>query len=430
MSFIGRSGSSARLLSRGASRGVLALGLVGIISASACHGSDSGSEVSPAGGSGGSGGTGGSLQLGNGNGTGADDAGAGGQSGAMSTGPGQCAELAGLGKCGTTTVQAAHDPASILLVIDKSGSMTDQPDGFTVDKWDALKSALGTALDNTAAEINYGLELFPYSTTKEIPLECDTGCCDVDDGVGGVNVPIQAGQSGVDQIKAALTATSPGGGTPTAAALKAALTYFSDPTNKLDGKKFVLLATDGGPNCNANNTCDAKTCTPNLDGQCPSGNCCSLDGTYCLDDSDVVTEIQALAHIGVSTFVVGIPGTEQYATYLDAFAKAGGATNPSAPPSYYAVSAKNGVQGLVDVFTSITTHLVRDCDVALDSTPTNLDLVNVAVDCKVIPYADGAGWSVTGSDMKTLSLMGDACHAIQTSGAERVDVVYGCPTVR
>jgi hypothetical protein len=73
---------------------------------------------------------------------------------------------------------------------------------------------------------------------------------------------------------------------------------------------------------------------------------------------------------------------------------------------------------------------VRDCDVALENTPQNLDLVNVAVDCTIVPYANGAGWSVTGADQKTLELAGDACHQIQTNGARRVDVVYGCPTVR
>jgi hypothetical protein len=195
----------------------------------------------------------------------------------------------------------------------------------------------------------------------------------------------------------------------------------------------VLLATDGGPNCNTANTCDETHCTTNLDGQCPAGsNCCDKNGQSCLDDAAVVKQIQDLQTAGVSTFVVGIPGTEVYSQYLDNFAVSGGVTNPAAPPSYYAVSAMGGVQGLVDVFTSITTHLVRNCDVALENTntPMNPDLVNVAVDCQVVPYADGAGWTISGTDQKTLVIAGDVCDAIQTKGAGRVDVVYGCPTVR
>ncbi|HWZ87996.1 MAG TPA: vWA domain-containing protein, partial [Polyangiaceae bacterium] len=299
------------------------------------------------------------------------------------------------------------------------------------NKWDALKTALDTALNNVVGQINFGLVLYPFTSDHQIPLECDQDCCEVAPGTSAVNVPIEAGSSGVSKILDAVNAASPGGGTPTAAALTSALQYFTTGDGAaLQGQKFVLLATDGGPNCNIDNTCDEAHCTPNLDGQCPSGNCCSNMGRYCLDDAAVVTQIQALQTAGVSTFVVGIPGTEKYSQYLDNFAVSGGVANPAAPPSYYAVSAKGGVQGLVSVFTSITTHLVRSCEVALENTPQNLDLVNVAVDCQVVPYANGAGWTLSGADQKTLEIEGDTCHAIQTNGAGRVDIVYGCPTVR
>jgi von Willebrand factor type A domain len=416
------------LVNRVMGRAALALAL-GVMAGSGCHSSDSGSEVAATAGSSGSGGTDGGVGLN----VGDDDASAGGQAGAVSVGPGECSELAGLGKCGTTTVQAQYDTANILLVIDKSGSMTDQPDGFTINKWDALKKALDAALNNVVGEINFGLVLYPFAADHDIPLECDQDCCDVGLGTAAVNVPIESGASGVTKILDAVNATAPGGGTPTAAALTSALQYFTTGDGAaLKGQKFVLLATDGGPNCNIDNTCDDTHCTPNLDGQCPTanGNCCAMKGQYCLDDAAVVTQIKALATAGVSTFVVGIPGTEKYSQYLDNFATSGGVPNPAAPPSYYAVSAKGGVQGLVDVFTSITTHLVRNCDVALENTPQNLDLVNVAVDCTIVPYANGAGWAISGTDQKTLELSGDACHKIQTDGARRVDVVYGCPTVR
>ena len=394
---------------------------------SGCHSSDSDSGVAAPGASGSGG-----IDGGDGLNVGDKDAAAGGQAGAVSEGPGPCVELAGLGDCGTTTIQAQYDTANILLVLDKSGSMTDQPDGFSVNKWDALKTALDTSLKKVAGEINFGVLLYPFSADHDIPLVCDTGCCDVAQGTAAVNVPIEPGASGVGKILDAVNATAPGGGTPTAAALASAYLYFTSGGGAaLQGQKFVLLATDGGPNCNASNTCDEGHCTPNLDGQCPTGmgNCCDNNAQYCLDDAAVVMQIQALADAGVSTFVVGIPGTEKYAQYLDNFAVAGGVPNPAAPPSYYAVAADGGVQGLVDVFTSITTHLVRDCNVTLEDTPSNLDLVNVAVDCKVVPYAAGAGWSLTGTDQKTLEIAGDECHAIQTNGAQRVDVVYGCPTV-
>jgi hypothetical protein len=405
--------------------GVLSLALA-ISAASGCRGSDSGSQIAtPDAGSSGGSDAGTMLNLG------MDGAAVAGQAGASAAGPGACAELAGLGDCGTTTEHAQYDTANILLVIDKSGSMTDQPDGFTLDKWDALKTALGSALNNVVGEINFGLVLFPFASDHQIPLDCSDGCCEVATGTAAVNVPIEPGASGVSKVLDAVNGALPGGGTPTAAALTSALQYFTTGDGAaLKGQKFVLLATDGGPNCNIDNTCDAAHCTPNLDGQCPAGNCCDQDGQYCLDDTSVVAQIQALKSAGVSTFVVGIPGSEMYAQYLDTFAVSGGVTNPSAPPSYYAVSAKGGVQGLVDVFTSITTHLVRNCDVPLESAPQNLDLVNVAVDCQVIPYADGAGWKIAGADQTTLTLEGDACHGIQTDGARRVDIVYGCPTVR
>ena len=85
---------------------------------------------------------------------------------------------------------------------------------------------------------------------------------------------------------------------------------------------------------------------------------------FCLDDASVVAQIEALyAEAGIPTFVIGIPGTEVYASYLDTFAVAGGATDPDG--SYYAVEATGGVEALAQTFTDITTHLVRGCEIEL-----------------------------------------------------------------
>jgi len=394
-----------------------------------CQGSDGSNSVAAAGSSGL--GVSGGLQL-----DGPSKGGASSEGGAGGTpyGPGveACASFDGLDQCGVTSVEASFSAANVLLVIDKSSSMDDQPQGFELNKWDALKASLEAALHQASAEMSFGLLLYPYGANAKIPLDCFDGCCEVPVGPAAVQVGITPGESGATEVMQALAKTSPGGGTPTADALAAALGYFTAGEGRsLKGDRYVLLATDGGPNCGSvDSKCSVDRCTPNLDGLCPSGNCCDGEGAYCLDDLAVVKQLEALAAAGIPTFVVGIPGTEKYAQYLESFALAGGVTNPNAPPSYYAVSADGGVEQLTRTFVDITTHLVRSCEVDLGQAPEQKNLLNVAVDCQIVPFADGAGWDLEPAAPTKLLLAGDACEQLQNQGARRVDVVYGCPTIK
>jgi hypothetical protein len=159
----------------------------------------------------------------------------------------------------------------------------------------------------------------------------------------------------------------------------------------------------------------------------------------CLDDTSVVDQITALSDAGIQTFVVGIPGTEAYATYLDQFAIAGGRPNPAGPTQYYAVDTAGGVEGLTDVFSSITTQLINSCDVQLSRVPPDLEKVNVAIDCEVINkarYEDSGAEPVTGdwdldegTSPPTVRLLGGLCNFITQQGVQRVDVIFGCPPI-
>src|SRR6185369_5641193 len=399
----------------------------------ACKSSDDSSLVNASGGTGGLA----SVDLNVGNGGNVSNGGSGDAAGAAGEMEGPkvsgCDRFEGLDECGVTSVEASFSAANVLLVIDKSSSMDDQPAGFELKKWAALKAALGPALEAVKEEMSFGLLLYPFSPS-EIPLDCFEGCCQVPDALTAVEVDIAPGTSSVSKVMAALDATGPGGGTPTAAALDAALSYFTIGDGKdLKGDRFVLLATDGGPNCGpSTTTCSADHCTPNLDGVCPAseGNCCRGEGSYCLDNAAVLDKIRALADAQVPTFVIGIPGTESYAQYLDEFATAGGVPNPKKKPAYYAVSAEGGVEGLTRTFRDITTHLVRSCDVDLGPEAPNKALVNVAVDCEIVRSEDGAGWNITEDAPTTLVLAGDTCDRVKREGARRIDVVYGCQTVK
>jgi hypothetical protein len=200
-----------------------------------------------------------------------------------------------------------------------------------------------------------------------------------------------------------------------------------------------MLATDGGPNCNANlpAMCGTDRCTTNLDGTCNSGgNCCEQNNLkqLCLDDQSVLEQVTKLKDANVPTFVIGIPGTEAYAGFLDPIAEAGGRPAPAGSPRrYYAVSAQGGVQGLVDVFREITTQLVRSCEIELGKNPPDLNKVNVALECEIVPQkqADGDAWIIDQStDPNKLIFQGRTCKWIQDNGANRVDVVYGCNPIQ
>jgi hypothetical protein len=335
--------------------------------------------------------------------------------------------------CGASPYSASTKPVNMLLVIDRSGSMAD-PYGTGESKWAVLQLALAQALEGAKKSIAFGLELFPYSDEPKPPM------CALPQGSASIQVPIGPGETTVPLVLAHL-AKEPAGGTPTAAALGNAYDFFMTGDGRLlTGDKYVLLATDGGPNCNASHAaCDATACTTNLDGECPGidaggpANCCdlpnNLGATLCVDDQETTNQLARLKAAGIRTFVVGLPGTDAYASYLDQFATAGDGKNPNAPPLYFNVDTATGVAGLAAVFTAITKELITTCRFQLASVPPDPKLLNVTIDGVIIPQLGPDGWMLDSSTTPpTVVIKGTTCSRVQTLGAESAQVVYGCPT--
>jgi hypothetical protein len=411
----------------------LAAGLVVALALSGCHTTNSanllpGTTDGAGGAAGATVGDGGAL--GGSSPLGAGGAGAGGGAG---TSDGATSDAQ---SCGTTQIMASSLPANILLVIDKSGSMSDPLGGTS--RWMAMKAALADALDKVKGSIAFGLEFFPNG-------QHPSQSCDLPVGEAAIVIPIGPGATTVPKITQAFDATAPAGGTPTAAALARAYDYFTAGGGKaLTGNRFVLLATDGGPDCNPALVCPTATCTLNLDDPQRScgpraadgtaANCCDAKlpngASGCLDDAATTAQIQRLAAAGVKTFVVGIPGTEVYGKSLDAFAAAGGEPNPATPPTYFAVSASGGVAGLTSVFAAITTKLIQTCRLQLQSAPPDPGQLNVSLDGALVPPGPD-GWHLDPSTQPpTIVLDGATCASVQMRGASSVQVVYGCPTIK
>jgi hypothetical protein len=426
---------------------VAAFTLTGFGMAQACGGEavvtkgGSGGNLS-AGGAAGSGGKAGSAGQGGASASGGAG-GKGGSAGALSVGGGVSVGGASGGageagmNCGSSVIEAEPPIVNVLLVVDKSSSM-NLADEFPEGRWDALGTALGAALDEAKERVRFGLEFFPFADDPmDKPDTCQTP------GGADVLIPIDDGTSTVPDIVAALASYEPSGGTPTADALAHALEYFtSGDGSSLGGKRYVLLATDGGPNCNASLTCGEDTCTINLENPMATmgcgGSCCNASPdpagpTNCLDEARTVAQVEALADEGIDTFVVGIPGSQFFSSTLDKLAEAGGQTNPGAPPSYYAVTESDGASGLAAVLTRITTGLITTCRLQLTSTPDSPNyegLLNVVIDGEEVPQRGDDGWEVDRTTTPpTIVLKGATCEAMETRGAGQVSVTYGCPTI-
>ena len=295
--------------------------------------------------------------------------------------------------CGVQTNSTSKQPADVLLVLDRSGSMGDDiaqdcscvntgsssqacPNRSTCkDRWSTVSSAVTTTVTSTP-DIHWGLKLFSTPGGS---------ACDVSNQV---EVPV--GANSASAIQQRIQSTSPANNTPTAAAVKAATAYLktvNDPSNKV-----ILLATDGQPNCAPGGKDNS---TPDVDG--------------------TVAAIAAAKAAGFLVYVIGIgPSVGN----LNNFAAAGGTGQ------YYPATSP---QDLANALAAISTR-VASCSFTLATTPPDPGNVAVYLDKVLLPQDPSNGWSF-GGNSQVIMLNGDACEQIKSGQATTVQVLFGCPGV-
>lgn len=237
----------------------------------------------------GNGGTPGSGGAGTGGGLNLDSSVGGGSGGSIA-----CAEQ----------VQTADlVPLDLYLMLDKSGSMLEKTG--TTTKWDAVKTALSSFVDDSASkDLGVGLQSFPGFP------ECMTQTYATPE----VAISVLPGNAGA--IKTSLGNIVPGGQTPTVPALDGAIEYMTNwllqnPTHA----GVIVLATDGLPN----------NCASTVDKLAASAQAAAADTpkvlTFVIGVGSNLTDLNKIAAAGGTkqAFIVDTTGnvTQQFIAALN-----------------------------------------------------------------------------------------------------------------
>lgn len=312
--------------------------------------------------------------------------------------------------------------ADAMLVLDRSGSMRLSFDGRDdvpppLRRWDYLRSALATTLPRLGERVRVGAKFYPDPIPmngRPIPASVACRCSE------GVDVPPAPETAGA--ILAAFDRFDPLGGTPTVEALLQARAALSRST---EGRRFIVLATDGGPNCNPRVMADPRTCL------CTSRREACLvpeEGIYsCVDDPRTL-EVMDETHrvFGMPIFVIGIPDDSRpdLTDYLDRMAVAGG--RPRSVPGERAFYSARSERELREAFDQVTASISR-CAFVVSSIPVGDVRVSVEVNGVVVPEDPVLGWSWLSRERGEFELHGIHCERANAPGARVGFVVDDCP---
>jgi hypothetical protein len=263
-----------------------------------------------------------------------------------------------------------------------------------MSKWALLTPALNQVVMQTQTTVNWGLKLF---------ADTDSSC-----GVSPNTVAVQVGANNAGAIANVIAGrTAANGGvtngsrTPTRSAENAAVTYMNTVNDM--NPKYILLATDGQPNC-------------------PSSGDSAMD-----DSPGAVTAVANAQSAGYPTFVVGISAPAGAANdALNMMAVAGGYPR-SGTPQYYPVTSAAEFIMVLETLVGVATT----CTFSVPDPPnsdTDRAHIGVVVNGTEIPRDPNHanGWDYTNTGMTAVQVYGPTCTGIMNGSITDVKIVFKC----
>lgn len=293
--------------------------------------------------------------------------------------------------CAQQQVPIKALPPDILIIQDRSLSMNDDSNDNQCtggcgsnSKWAQVTTAIGNVATATQSSVNWGL--FYFGDGKSM--------C-------GINTQpdVQVAAGNAPQIVASLAANAPNGATPTAATVNNAVAYLQTLTDP--NPKYLLLATDGEPNC--------------LNGNANSK-----------DVQGAITAVGNAKAAGFPVFVIGIGNISTATAALNSMAQAGGMQQIGAT-SYYAVV---DTASLETALTNIV-GMVASCTISLQNVPSGQWSMAIwATDSSgktvQIPNSATDGWAYTDTSRSSITLVGNTCDSLKNGTYSNLQFVYTC----
>lgn len=295
------------------------------------------------------------------------------------TGPGGITDV-----CGLKNFDLANLPGEMMLVLDKSGSMRqDFRNSNGQSKWEGATNALDKVIKATENKVSWGLKLYPLN-----------GACGTAEPP---NPGVAPNNHAAIMMQIGMNRPMDGQYTPTRAAVESATAYLKGVTTA--NPKFILLATDGEPNC--------------INGEA------SLNE----DGSCAVAAVTAAASAGFPVYVLGVSADRATGDVLNRLATAGGRPRMDNTKYYSANSASELEAAMAEIAGQIVT-----CTFQLGTAPPSP--TDVAVEVGGMRYqrdvTHTTGWDY-GAGNTSITFYGAVCNDIKSGKLKDVKFTFGCP---